>query len=132
MNRRTALKSVIAAPAALMAQPGKGGLPIELHTDLHVKLEEEAQLLKEFHDLYLPRIRKAPGFVSAKLLKFENANIGKAPEHYNYRMVQVFQTEELREKWTLHEDHKIAWHKAIESHVQVPFIAFRYKVTGQS
>ncbi len=133
MKRRTLLQSVIAASAAgtTVGAAPKSGKAIQLHTDLHVKLEEEQQLLEDFHKLYLPAIRKAPGFIDAKLVKFVKANIGKAPEHYNYRMIQVFETEEQREKWTLMEGHKVGWHTAIERHVQVPFIAYLYQVEAE-
>jgi heme-degrading monooxygenase HmoA len=134
MIRRQAFRSLLArlsafgiagaaAPLASAATPA-----IQLHTDLEVKAGSEAQLLSDFEKLFLPRIRKAPGFVDAKLLKFRKANIGQAPDRYNYRLVQTFTSEELREKWTVHEDHKIAWHTAIEKHVKTPFIAFLYDV----
>lgn len=136
MKRRSALKKLLAVPAAvtvaapLAAQGGKP--PIQLHTEMHVKIEEEKQLIDDFHKLYLPRIRKAPGFIDAKLLKFKQANIGKAHAHHNYRLVQIFESEELREAWTKMEDHKIAWHKALESHFKVPFDAFVFEVVAES
>jgi hypothetical protein len=34
----------------------------------------------------------------------------------------------LREKWVAHEDHKIAWHVAIEKHVRTPFVAYLFDV----
>jgi heme-degrading monooxygenase HmoA len=134
MRRRTLLKSAIASAGVAAAAPAatSGRRPIQLHTDLHVKLEEEQQLIDDFHKLYLPRIRKAPGFIDAKLVKFVKANIGTAPEHYNYRLIQVFETEEQRHAWTLMEDHKIGWHKAIESHVKVPFIAYLYEIAAEA
>jgi heme-degrading monooxygenase HmoA len=125
-----------AAPVLAVAVPQQARTadkpPIQLHTDLHVKPEEEARLLEDFHALYLPRISKAPGFIEARLLKFRRANVGKAPEHFNYRLVQIFETEELRDAWTTAEGHKIAWHEAIESHVKVPFIAYLYDITAES
>jgi len=135
MKRRSVLKKLLAASTAaavpaLPAQAGKN--PIQLHTDMHVKMEEEAQLLDEFQKLFLPRVSKAPGFIDAKLLKFKQANIGKQNPHFNYRLVQVFETEELREAWRKTEPHKIAWHKAIESHLKVPFDAFVYEIMAES
>jgi heme-degrading monooxygenase HmoA len=106
--------------------------PIQLHTDLAVKPQSETQLYADFEKLFLPRIRKAPGFVEAKLLRFRRANVGAAPERYNHRLVQVFTTEELREKWTVHPDHKVAWHEAIEKHVETPFAAYLYDIKGRS
>ncbi len=125
MKRRTMMSVVLAAGSAVSAgaAPKQG---IQLHTDLEVKAHSEQQLLADFEKLFLPRIRKAPGFIDARLLKFRKATVGQAPERYNYRLIQTFSTEELREKWTMHPDHKIAWHTAIEKHVQTPFVAYLY------
>lgn len=137
MKRRHVLKKLFAASALTAAAPpleaqGAKKSPIQLHTDLHVKVESEQQLLSDFHKLYLPRIRKAPGFIDAKLLKFKQANVGKAHPHFNYRLVQIFETEALREAWTKNEAHKIAWHSAIEAHVKVPFDAFLYEIVAEN
>ncbi len=137
MKRRSLVKSLLAAPAAavpaaLEAQVKPGRPAIQLHTDIHVKLDEEKQLLEDFHKLYLPLVKKHRGFIDAKLLKFRQANVGKPPEHYNYRLVQIFETEELREQWRKSEDHKIGWHKAIESHLKVPFIAYLYDIAAEA
>lgn len=85
-------------------------------------------MLDDFDKRFLPNIRKAPGFIDAKLLKFRRANIGKAPERYNYRLVQTFDSEENREKWTHAEAHKVAWHEALEAYVKTPFIAYLYDI----
>ncbi|MSV27775.1 MAG: hypothetical protein EXQ52_03395 [Bryobacterales bacterium] len=135
MKRRTVFKNLLAvstlagaaAPASAAAKN-----PIQLHTDMHVKIEEEKQLLDDFHKLFLPRIRKAPGFIDAKLLKFTQANVGKPHPHYNYRLIQVFETEERREAWRKTEPHKIAWHQAIESHLKIPFDALVYEIVAES
>ena len=128
MKRRSALQSLLAACGLTTAA---APVPtIQLHTDLEVKTESERQLLSDFEKLFLPRIRKAPGFIDAKLLKFRKANIGEPHARYNYRLVQTFTTEELREKWTINPDHKIAWHTAIEKHVKTPFIAYLFDARG--
>ncbi len=130
MKRRVALQSILTASAFSAGAEAAAGSAIQLHTDLEVKADSETQLLADFDKLFLPRIRKAPGFIDAKLLKFRKANIGTAPERYNYRLVQTFASEELREKWTAHADHKIAWHTAIEKHVKTPFIAYLFDSRG--
>lgn len=135
MKRRNIFHSLLAASAASFALPTEAQAatnPIQLHTDIHVKAEEEKQLLEDFHKLFLPRIKKAPGFIDAKLIKFVKANVGKINPHFNYRLVQVFETEALREAWSTAEGHKVAWHQAIESHLKVPFDAFVYEVVAES
>ena len=136
MKRRSLFKSLVTAPGlagfgVTLAAQSKPA-PIQLHTDIHVKAEEEKQLIDDFHKLYLPRIRKAQGFIGAKLLKFKQSNIGTAPDHINYRLIQVFETEALREQWSVHPDHKVAWHQAIESHLKVPFTAWVFEIAAES
>ncbi len=116
--------SILSASAFRAGEEAATGAAIQRHTDLEVKADFETQLLADFDKLFLSRIRKASVFIDAKLLKFQKANIGRAPERWNYRLVQTFASEELREKWRAHADHKIAWHAAIEKHVGTPFIAF--------
>ncbi|MFN0106671.1 MAG: antibiotic biosynthesis monooxygenase, partial [Bryobacteraceae bacterium] len=118
-----------AAAPAFAAAAGPG--PIHLHTDVHVKAGEEAKLIDDFHKLFRPRIRKAPGFIDAKLVKFVKANVGKAPTHTNYRLIQVFESEALREAWTTVDGHKLAWHTAIESHLKVPFDAYLFQIVAE-
>jgi len=130
MKRRAVFQGVLAAAAA-PAVPAAGPGPIQLHTDIHVKAGHEQKLLDDFHNLFLPRIRKAPGFIDAKLIKFVKANVGKAHPHFNYRLVQVFESEQQREAWSVAEGHKIAWHTAIESHLQVPFDAYLYQIAAE-
>ena len=128
MKRRSALQSILAACGLTAAAAPVS--TIQLHTDLEVRADSERQLLLDFENLFLPRIRKAPGFKDAKLLKFRKANIGEPPARYNYRLVQTFTTEELREKWTTNPDHKTAWHTVIEKHVKTPFIAYLFDARG--
>ena len=130
MNRRKLLFVSSALAAAAAAPPED--IAIQFHTDLEVKPGSEAALLADFDRLFLPRIRRSAGFVDARLLKFRRANVGSAPERYNYRLVQIFRSEELHEKWTVHADHKIAWHEAIEKHVRTPFVAYLYDVNAKA
>ena len=134
MKRRNILPSLLAASAASFSphEARAATNPIQLHTDIHVKAEEEKKLLEDFHKLFLPRIKKAPGFIDAKLIKFVKANVGKNNPHYNYRLVQIFESEAQREAWSTAEGHKVAWHQAIESHLKVPFDAFVYEVVAES
>lgn len=131
MNRRTMLTSLAASPfAARLRAAAKP--PIQLHTDLHVLNGHAEKLVSDFHARYLPLIRKAPGFLDAKLLDLRAAHVGKPDSHYNGRLIQVFETEEQRESWRKTEPHKVAWHEAIESHLKVPFIAFVYDVLAEA
>lgn len=129
MKRRTIVTTLLAAPLAAQQRAAKAA--IQLHTDLEVKPGEAEKLVADFHAVFLPLIRKAPGFIDAKLLRFRRANVGSAPERYNYRLVQIFESEEQREKWTVAPGHKKAWHEAIESHVKTPFVAYLYDIGAE-
>jgi len=98
MKRRVALQSILTAGAFSAFADAATRAAIQPHTVLEVKLDAEKQLLAHFEKLFLPWIKKAPGFIDAKLLQSGKANIGTAPERYNNRLVQTLASEELREK----------------------------------
>lgn len=85
------------------------GNGIQLHTDFLVDLAREDEFLRAFRDEFLPNIRGTPGFIDAKLLKLRRANVGDQPTALNYRLAQTFESEELREAWTVAPGHARAW-----------------------
>lgn len=78
--------------------------PIQLHVDLEVDPKREAEMLKNYRDIFRPTIRKQPGFVDVKLLKARDPKAA-----VKYRLLISFQTEELRLQWVKHDDHQRAW-----------------------
>jgi mRNA-degrading endonuclease RelE of RelBE toxin-antitoxin system len=121
MRRRHILQSLAALPVAGLPVAASPGNAIQLHTDLEVPADREAKMLDDFEKRFLSNI-------DAKLLKFRQANVGKAHERYNYRLIQTFDSEENRVKWTHAEGHKVAWHEALEAYVKTPFIAYLYDI----
>ena len=84
-------------------------MPIQLHTDFLVDTAREQAFVDAWRNEWLPRVRKAPGFVDGQLLKLRQANVGDPPTQLNYRLVQVFESEALRHAWSEAPEHAGAW-----------------------
>ena len=96
-----------AAPPGGPGGPGARG--VQLHTDFLVDLAREQAFVDAWRQEWLPRVSAAPGFVEGRLLKLRQANVGDPPTQLNYRLVQVFQSEELRQAWSEAPEHAGAW-----------------------
>jgi len=109
MQRRTCLKTLIAAGAAApVSFPAPAG-GIQLHVDLTVDPAREREMLKNFHGTFKPAAAKMPGYVDVTICKLRSALMGKAPDGVNYRFVLTYQSEELRQKWVASDVHQRVW-----------------------
>lgn len=109
MNRRRSLQVMaVCSAAALTMESAVGKEPIQLHVDLEVDPAKEAEVLKNYKDIFRPTISKQPGFVDVKLLKLRSVPVGDAPKT-RYRLLISFQTEEQRLKWVATDDHQRVW-----------------------
>ena len=110
MRRREYLGSMLAG-AALMQVPGRAatGSPIRLDVDLSVDPAREAEMLKNFHNVFKPAAMKHTGYLDVNILKLRSALMGKAPEGMNYRFTLTFQSEELRQQWVASDVHQRVW-----------------------
>jgi hypothetical protein len=108
MNRRTYLKTLAVAGAAVLPAPA-AGQPIQLHVDLDVDPAKEQELLGNYRTKFRPAIMKQPGFVEVKLMKLESAVAGQAPPHVSYRLLLSFQTEDQRKAWVATPTHQKVW-----------------------
>jgi len=88
---------------------GKTGRGIQLHTDFLVNPEREQEFVDAWRTLWLPRVQTAPGFIEGRLLKLRQANVGDPPTQLNYRLIQVFESEEARHAWSEAPNHEGAW-----------------------
>jgi heme-degrading monooxygenase HmoA len=95
--------------AALSRATAPAPNPIQLHVDLDADPARESELVRNFHEIFEPAIRRQPGFVSVRLLKLRQAVVGEAPRDANYRLVISFQTEAQRQAWVASQDHQRAW-----------------------
>jgi len=114
VSRRNCLKKLAAAGAAgvvlsgtTRAIPSGPTHPIQLHVELDVVPGKEREMEEAFQKLFLPLIRKQPGFIEVKLLKFTKAFEGK--EIAPYRLLISFATDEERQRWVANPEHQRVW-----------------------
>jgi antibiotic biosynthesis monooxygenase (ABM) superfamily enzyme len=111
MNRRTLLKSTLAAGAGLTlarAQGRSNAKPIVLFVDMDVDPANEKAMLDHFHNKFVPEARKHPGYIDVKLLRLRSVLQGPQ-QPIPYRFLLVFQSEELRQKWIHSPEHMRLW-----------------------
>jgi hypothetical protein len=109
MERRTYLKTLLAAGAVSAMPAADAAHPILLHVDLTVDPAKEKEMLKNFETIFRPAASKQPGYVDVKMLKLRSTLMGKAPAGVNYRFALTFQSEELRQKWVASDVHQKVW-----------------------
>ena len=119
----TALGVTAALPAAAASNP------IQLHVDLEVDPAKEKDLVANFQKTFQPTIRKQPGFVEVKLLKFRKAMAGAGPAKSTYRLLISFQTEEQRVTWVASDDHQKAWPTIERNLTGAKFTAWLYDIS---
>ena len=101
---------------------------IQLHVDLEVDPQKEATLAATFKKTFEPTIRKQPGFVDVKLLKFRKAMAGAGPGKFNYRLLISFQTEEQRVKWVASAEHQRVWPEMEKNLTGQKYVPWLYDV----
>jgi heme-degrading monooxygenase HmoA len=116
VSRRNCLKKLGAAGATgfllsntTMAARSGPAQPIQLHVELDVTPGKEKEMEEAFQESFSPLIRKQPGFVEVKLLKFNKAFEGK--EIAPYRLLISFETDEQRLQWVANPEHQRIWPK---------------------
>src|SRR5450432_3074213 len=109
MERRTYLKTLLAAGAVSAMPAADAAHPILLHVDLEVDPAKEKEMLKNFETIFKPAAVKQPGYIEVEMLKLNSVPMGKAPVGMNYRFSLKFQNEALRQKWINSDLHKKVW-----------------------
>jgi heme-degrading monooxygenase HmoA len=114
VSRRNCLKKLasVGATGILLSNPATAAPsgfahPIQLHVELDVTPGKEKEMEEAFQKLFSPLIRKQPGFVEVKLLKFTKAFEGK--EIAPYRLLISFETDEQRLRWVANPEHQRIW-----------------------
>jgi len=102
---------MLAAGAAVPAANAQAAAahPIVLYVDMVVNPAKEKDLIRMFHNDFLPTAKKHEGFIDLKIVKLRTALQGTAPAGMNYRFQLTFASEELRQKWIASADHKRVW-----------------------
>lgn len=116
----------ILGPGIGKAQERAGAKPIHLFVEMEVDPMNEAEMLKNFHDIFVPEARKHPGFISVKMLKFRKVMLGTAPP-VNYRFELEFESEALRQKWITSPEHQKVWptvEKFLKNSKDYPVVLF--------
>jgi len=83
--------------------------PIQLHADLAIDPEREAEAIHYFETVYRPTAMRFEGYVDLRLLKLTAALVGSAPVGVNYRFSIAFTSEALRQKWVASDAHTQVW-----------------------
>ena len=128
MNRRTSLKTLAALGASAVPLAAATN-PIQLHLDLEVDPAKEKDMVANFKTIFQPTIRKQPGFVDVKLMKFRKAMAGAPPAKTTYRLLISFETEEQRLKWVATDDHQKAWPTIEKNLTGAKYVALLYDLS---
>ena len=83
--------------------------PIQLHADLAIDPEREAEAVHYFETVYRPTAMRFEGYVDLRLLKLTAALVGLAPAGVNYRFSIAFASEALRQQWVASDAHTEVW-----------------------
>ena len=83
--------------------------PVQLHCDLAVDPQKEAEMVQYFETVYRPTAVTFTGYIDLRILKLHSVLLGNAPAGMNYRFSITYQTEELRQKWINSEEHRVVW-----------------------
>ena len=116
MNRRRTLKSFVAAAAAACGAHRLFGATaaaqtkhIRLYVEMDVAPAREQEMLRIFHETFVPEAVKHEGYIRVKMLKRRTFIQGTAPANHNYRFELEFESEELRQKWIASAGHQRVW-----------------------
>ena len=82
---------------------------IQVHVDMPVDPAKEAQMLRDFQEVFKPAAAQFAGYVDVKVVKLRKAFVGRAPEGVNYRFVLRYESEELRQQWIASDIHQKVW-----------------------
>ena len=83
--------------------------PIQLHADLAIDPEREAEAIHYFETVYRPTAMRFEGYVDLRLLKLTAALVGSAPAGVTYRFSIAFTSEALRQTWVASDAHTEVW-----------------------
>jgi hypothetical protein len=115
VHRRGILRSaVIAAASALgfgrFARPARAQTKhIRLYVEMDVPAAKEKEMLRIFHETFVPEAVKHEGYIRVKMLKKRAVLLGAAPAQHTFRFELEFESEELRQKWIASAAHQRVW-----------------------
>ena len=83
--------------------------PIQLHADLALDPEREAEAVHYFETVYRPTASRFAGYLDLRLLKLTGPVVGPAPPGVNYRFSITFVSDALRRQWVASDAHQEVW-----------------------
>src|SRR4051812_20639002 len=66
----------------------------------------EQEMLRIFHQTFVPEAVKHEGYIRVKMLKKRAVLLGTAPANHTFRFELEFENEELRQKWIASPGHQ--------------------------
>jgi hypothetical protein len=116
VNRRRTLKSFVAAAVAAFGAHRLVGTRaaartkhIRLYVEMDVPAAKEKEMLRIFHETFVPEAVKHEGYIRVKMLKKRAVLLGAAPAQHTFRFELEFESEELRQKWIASAAHQRVW-----------------------
>jgi hypothetical protein len=116
VNRRRTLKSFVAAAAAAVGAHRLFGATaaaqtkhIRLYVEMDVAPAREQEMLRIFHETFVPEAVKHEGYIRVKMLKKRAVLMGTVPANHTFRFELEFENEELRQKWIASAAHQRVW-----------------------
>ena len=84
-------------------------MPIQLHADLAVDPEKDAEMVRYFETVYRPTAMTFAGYLDLRLLRLSAVVVGSAPPGLRYRFSITYETEALRRAWVASDAHAEVW-----------------------
>jgi hypothetical protein len=112
MNRRRTLKSLVAGAAAACFGTSTARAQtkhVRLYVEMDIAPAREQEMLRLFHEQFVPEAVKHEGYIRVKMLKKRAVLMGAAPAPHNYRFELEFESEALRQKWIASAGHQRVW-----------------------
>ena len=109
MQRRSYLKTIVAASVGVTVARAQQKNPVVLYVDMQVDPAKEKEMVNNYHTVFKPAAAKFPGYIDLKIVKLRSALQGSPPAGMNYRFQLTFQSEEMRQNWVASDVHKKAW-----------------------
>ena len=76
---------------------------------MDVPAAREQEMLRIFHETFVPEAVKHEGYIRVKMLKKRAVLLGTAPANHTFRFELEFESEELRQKWIASPEHQRVW-----------------------
>ena len=77
--------------------------------EMDVAPAREKEMLRIFHETFVPEAVKHEGYIRVKMLKKRAVLLGTAPANHTFRFELEFESEALRQQWIASAAHQRVW-----------------------